>query len=769
MKFSVEWLQDLSGSKETPEKLAGILSQHAFETEVTGGQEFNNIIVAKVLKVEKHPNADRLRVVELTDGRKTIAPVVCGAWNFEAGAIVPLALPGAIIPHDQHDPEQKPFTLTKATIRGVESQGMICSGKELGISDDGNGILLLSENSTIGSTFGTRTEAIFDISAPANRPDLAGYRGVAREITALTGTRLNLSTPKLPKAKTGALKVSITSKNLCRKYLAVRLKQIKIGASPDFIQRRLKASGLRPINNIVDITNYVMLETGQPLHAFDAQKVAGTITVRTAKPGEHLITLDGIERELPVDSLVIADSEKPLAIAGVIGGLESGVTQNTTSIILESANFYNVSIRKTARAIGLRTDASWRFEKSLPLALTDEALALAVSLFSQYAEAVVSEIAAAGQLKLKPVKVPLLARDVSNLLGFNVPAPEQKKILMRYGFKVTGAEKMTVTVPDWRPDVSIWQDLAEEIGRYIGINNIKPAPVNVLPSSHLADPFVVQRQETADILSRLDFSEIYTYSFVSAQDLKIWGVDPLSAVEVANPLSFDQQYMRTNLLVNDYKTAEFNGRFQDAGKYFDIGNVYWMENENIVEEAYLCLSAFARKGSQVKAHEVVAGAFLAMCEGLGITAELSQEDPESAKIEIGGKKIGYIMLRNSDDLSWSAVHVKFAGLWAEVKSRTYLPPSKYPAKELDISVLADSSLTWAEIERQVINLKIPLLRKIKLFDVYEGFKLPANKRSLSFRLTYQSEDRTLTDKEVNPVHEKLIQELTTKLNLTIRE
>lgn len=355
MKFAYSWLKELSGYNGSPEKLAEILSSHAFETELISGSEFKNIIVAKVTKVEKHPNADRLRVITLTDGETTYYPVVCGAWNFDVDAIVPLALPGAAIPHDQHDPEGKPFILGKATIRGIESQGMICSGKELGLSDDGKGIMILSEKDhKLGSTFAEKGgEIYFDISLPANRPDLLGYQGIAREIAALHNTKLNIYTPKikLNKFKPKTLKVNIASEKLCPRYIAVRLANIEVGPSPDFIQERIKLSGHNPINNVVDITNYVMLEMGQPMHAFDAAKIQLPIHVRAAYLNEKIQTLDGTERKLTSQNLVIADGKHAIGVAGVIGGENSMIDEFTSQIILEVANFDSVSIRKTSSSV----------------------------------------------------------------------------------------------------------------------------------------------------------------------------------------------------------------------------------------------------------------------------------------------------------------------------------------------------------------------------------------------------------------------------------
>jgi phenylalanyl-tRNA synthetase beta chain len=768
MKFAYSWLKELSGYNGSAEKLAEILSSHAFETEVVPGTEFPNIIVAKVTKIEKHPNADRLRVIELTDGKKTHHPVVCGAWNFEVGAIVPLALPGATIPHDQHDAEGKSFTLGKATIRGIESQGMICSGKELGISSDGKGILLLTNDYKLGEIFAPKGgEAFFDISIPANRPDLLGYHGVAREISALTNSKLNIAEPKIKfiKFKPKLLKVNIASEKLCPRYIAVKLSGIEVGPSPQFIQNRIKLSGHRPINNVVDITNYVMLEMGQPMHAFNANKIQLPIHVRSAYLNEKIKTLDGVERKLSPQNLVIADSRLAIGIAGVIGGETSMIDELTKEIILEVANFDSVSIRKTSRELGLRTDASVRYEKSLPIELTEHAAAYAVELLIKYAGAKpVEYVRAGGRLSLTK-KISVDSKKITNLLGIQIDAPRQKQILAKFGFKVTGAkDNYTVTAPYYRSDVTIWQDLAEEIARFEGLDQIDPVATQLSPSFEMTNPLVDKRAKTAEILLGLGFSETYNYSFISETDLDTWGINKKEAVRVSNPMSTDQQYMRPNILINLYKTAEHNSHIENNGNYFEIGNIYWVEEKKIIQKTYLGLLCFDKEFPASK----IAGSILELAKRLGIELSIAQDSEQLAEIKIGKEVIGMIGRINVGELKWVGVHLDFEEFIKHISPKTFQPIIKYPTKELDVAVWARRDLPWSKVLEIIRSVDSPLIQKVELFDVYTGSGVPAHRKSIAFRIVYQSKDKTLTDEEVMPVHEGVLKELKARLNLEVR-
>lgn len=755
MKFSVEWLRELSNTKLKTPQIAELLSEHTAEAEVIGNHNFESIIVAEVTKVEKHPNADRLRVIELTDGSKSYAPVVCGAWNFDVGAKVILALPGAVIPHNQHDPEGKPFTLTKATIRGVESQGMICSGKELGLSEDGQGIMLLDDSYKLGTQL-SAGEEILDVSAFANRPDLHSYLGVGRELAALTSNKLTApKAAKLPKAGK-KIKIEIKNSSLCAHYSAITMSGVRIGPSPQFIQKRLRASGLRPINNVVDITNYVMLLTGQPLHAYDNAKINAGIIVRNGESGEKLITLDGVERTLGKETLVIADHSGPLGIAGIIGGKDSAVTESTSEILLEAANFDAVAVRKTSRRLNVRTDASSRFEKSLPISFVRTALELAANLFEHHAYAKINDYSSAGHEQEKPRVIALNSKKVNAFLGLEIPAAEQKNILEKFGFKIVGSGVMKATAPVWRPDLSMWEDLAEEIVRYKGLDAVPAIAPATAFSSKYTDPLVDFKETTTDILTRLGLSQIYTYSFTSADDK--------AALEISNPLNDDQKYLRTAILPNMVKIASLNSRYFDDGAYFEIGNVYRKGNGGFVEITKLGVIAYSKKDYPVAQ---LNGALLELADKLGIKLEFTQHSPDSADIHANGKAIGTVESISHPDIKLVGASLDFRTLMSVAKQNQFEAVPRFPSKTLDTSILVDEDTVWAEIAKAAG--KDPLLTKLALADSYRGKGIPNGKKSVTIRAVYQAEDRTLTDKEVESAHQLILEKISQKTGAKIRE
>ncbi len=774
MKFSLSWLSELVDIALPAEKLAEFLSLHAFETEIASREQvFENIIVAKVEKIEKHPNADRLRVIILTDGKQTIGPVVCGAWNFDVGATVALALPGATIPHDQHSPEGKPFTLSKATIRGVESQGMICSAKELGLPDEGGGIMLLDSKHKLGETYKVKKdgyEVILDVSVPANRPDLLSYRGVAWEIAALTGKKYKVrpAKSKISKLPARILKVRISEPTLASRYTAIRLTNIQIGSSPKFIQDRLVLSGMRPINNVVDITNYVMLETGQPLHAFDAAKVIGPVNVRTAYVNESISALDDKDYKLDSDMLLIADGKKPLAIAGIIGGADSAVGPNTNEIILESANFNSVAVRKTARQLGIRTESSSRFEKSLPLAFTNIASTFAVELLEKYASAKAAEYATAGTKSEKPAVIRLDTEKVNALLGTKVPANEQKKILTKLGFRMQGAN---VSAPFWRPDVKVWQDLAEEISRVIGLDKIPEVLTALPPSSKMSDPILDEMEKARDILAGLGFNEFYTYSFISESDLARWGFDNKKAVEIANPLNVDQQYLRPNLAMNIIKLAERNfteSEYQESGKYFEIGNVFWKEQDKILEETFLFMLSFPRTKNRTEElvenlHELGAR--------LGVEFEVRQTEEQLAQIFVANQLAGWVgTTEGVSDIEWIGANIDLAKFLEHKKSVQFKHIARFPTISFDTSIMVREDMPWIVIKKTILDAKQKLLSKINLIESsYQGKEISPGKKAVAFRIVYQAPDRTLTKSEVEDIHGQILNELKSKLYAQIRD
>jgi len=620
----------------------------------------------------------------------------------------------------------------------------------------------------------TERQNILDITPFANRPDTISYLGIANEIAALTGSKIKFNHPKfdLGKYKPKVLKVSIADKKLCKRYIAARFTDVRIKESPQFITDRLVASGLRPVNNVVDITNYAMLMVGQPLHAFDATKVLGGIQIRHAYLNEKIKTLDGVDRRLIPDMLVVADSKKPIAIAGVIGSDNSGVDKFTTDIILEAANFDAKSVRQTSATLGLRTEASLRFERSLPLFFSSYGLSYAAELLMKYAQAVPLEIRVVGEPDPKLTMINMNTEDVNKLLGIVVAASEQKKILSKFGFEVQGSNKLQVVVPASRVDVTLWQDLAEEIGRYKGIDDIPPVEPLIFTSAHMADPLVDIIDQVIDYLSGLGFTETHNYAFISASDISKWSIDSKEAVEVAHPLSLDQQYLTPNLLFNLVKTGENNSRFFASGNYFEINKVFWQEHGQIIEKQYLGMLSFA-SGKRPPVSDLVR-AFRELCHRLNINVKIKQDEEQKADIIVNKKTIGKIGTHPTSKLNWIGLHLDCEEFVKAIKNSQYRQIGRYPSIELDVSVLVKKDLLWSKIENIITGTNTNLIKSVRLFDVFEGkglptAGLPVGKKSMSFRIVYQADDRTLKDEEVKSIHDKLLDSLRSKLGVQIRD
>jgi phenylalanyl-tRNA synthetase beta chain len=768
MKFSYEWLKDLSNTKLKAEQLASLLELHTAETDINKPKIFKDIIVAEVVSFQKHPNADRLRVVELRIGSdQIISPIVCGANNFSVKDKVALALPGAIIPVNTHG-DGNPFVLTKAVIRGVESQGMICSGKELGISEDHEGILLLNSDLKLGQNFqvADKNETI-EISIPANRPDLASYTGIAREISALENRRFQSTkiNAKYFKKSSSLLKVKIADKSLCKRYIATRLSGLTIAPSPKFIQDRLVASGLNPKNNIVDITNYVMLLIGQPLHAFDAQKVNGNLNVRTAYLNETLVTLDNVARKLNKNSLVIADSQKALAVAGIIGGLDSAISESTSEIILEAANFNPVNIRRTSKFLGIRTDSSSRFERGLPPVYADYGLSLAIDLFIKYANASVVDTYLSGQQPESAPSIPYDYEKSNQILGLNLTLKQHQQILSKLGFEFIKTKGLSVIPPLWRADITIWQDIAEEVGRFQGLDSI-PFINSLVPfSKKMSDPKSINLQPTSDFISRLGYQEIYTYSFVSEKDLHLSGYQPKQCLQIDNFLSLDQQYLRPSLSINMIKVGLINARNFSETKFFEIGNTYNLVAGKIIESTKI---AFLYSSTTTNNKQPLPTTINKLLSEFSDEYEIKQIDEHTAEIFINKQKIGYTKYFSIDDIHLFYAEIDYDYLALQKRIYEFRPFSRFPASKLDLSILIKETQSWQEINSFLRKQKYPFLVSYNLIDTYKGKGIPERKKSYTLRLVLNSKEKTLTESEINETLKRIQHDLINNFHCEIR-
>jgi phenylalanyl-tRNA synthetase beta chain len=803
MNLSLSWLKDFVDIPKsvTPEDLGARLTLHTVEVEsvLREVDKYKNIVIGKILEIKKHPNADRLQLVKVDAGAKKL-DIVCGASNILVGQLVPVALVGAVLPNG--------LEIKEAEVRGEKSSGMLCSAVELGLGDDHSGILILEKRAKIGRYFAEYlglkdTIFILDNKSLSNRPDLWSHYGIAREISAILSTKLKevKANKKIFEKSANSLKIKVKVENFdyCPRYMAIALSGIKIGQSPEWIKEKLTAAGMRPLNNIVDITNYVMLELGQPMHAFDADFLGNEIAVRQAKKGETIETLDGEKRNLGASDILITDGKKAVAIAGVMGGANSEITNETKTIILESANFNYVSIRKTSQALGLRTESSIRFEKGLDPNLCESALARAVELIKKISpEAkVASNLADEKKFKLNQGPVEISLNWLEGFLGVKIEEKKIIKILTSLGFGVEArhASSLQIIIPTWRAtrDISSKEDVAEEIIRIYGYENLKP----FMPKIEMGTPEINEERkferEIKSILAGAPaLAEVYNYSFVGEDQLKKLDIDYSSYLRLANPIAAHQTMLKQELAPNIFNNIKDNqGKFERIA-IFEIGNVYLSGEGEVFkdnagkeflphQEKHLAI-AFAEANVDVfrKAKGVIE--YLLSKFNLDAVYKKSVFSPAWAEkeicadIEVNKKNIGVVAQLSSS--SAVRINIKRETALAEINlgelfnlvkaagGNKYKGIEKYPQVVRDLAFVVEANVLYNDINKEISNFS-EMVKKVELFDVYEGGKLGAGKKSLAFHVIYQA-DRTLTSEEVDKMQEVLIGKLEKKFGAKIR-
>ena len=805
MLISYDWLSDFIKLPKTatPEEVASKFTMHTVEVEGLKRQdaEWPGVVVGKVLSVDPHPNADRLRVTQV-DIKSEVLAIVCGAPNVATGQLVAVATLGAVLPNG--------LEIKESSLRGVVSRGMICAEDELGLGDNHEGIMVLDKSAKIGESLAKYlklTDVVLEIDnkSLSNRSDLWGHYGLARELGVIYEAPLKdyskLLEPEIVEGEE-SLSVKVEDSRLCPRYLALVIGGLEIVESPQWLKNRLQAVGIRPINNIVDLTNYVMLETGQPLHAFD-RALVNKIGVRLAKKNEQLILLDGQEKELSEEMLVITDGEQPVAVAGVMGGKDSGVSLTTNEIILEAANFEAVSIRKTAAQLGVRTEASMRFEKSLDPNLAEIALRRFWSLLKQVAPGakVISKITDQKKFNLSTEPLSLSLDWINERAGQEIPATKVISILERLGFSLTNNDgELSVLIPSWRAakDVRLKEDILEEVLRFWGYDNlISSAPkVPLLPPIRLADLALERKLE--DFLSgSLNLIEVQNYSFVSHHHLQKLGLGESAYLKLANPLSDQYDYLRQNLavnLLNNVRTNQFN--FSRLA-FFEIGRVYF-DTPGIFDKAgddndrlpyqQKRLGLLLATKEDLDNFSVVKGWVESLLEDLfGKTWEPefvipedlnSYSDPsQTVRLRVNDRDLGMITVISSPVAKEFGLKMKVAvaelslveieALLAVCPARKYQAPSKYPAVERDLAFVVSGGMLYNDLRKEIKKFN-PLIAAVELFDIYQGGQLGENKKSLAFHLSYQAEDRTLRSEEVEAIQKELVNHLEEKFNAQIR-
>ena len=794
MKLNRKWINeefvDLShiSDKEYVDTLT-IFGQKV-ETYERMDAQIKNVVVGKVVSIVRHENSDHMWVCQVDVGQEEPVQIVTGAQNVHEGDLVPAALYNSWLPGGVH--------ITKGKLRGEKSNGMLCSLKELDLTLGDfpyaieDGIWIIEEDCKPGDDINTvigNDDTIVDFEITNNRPDCYSIIGLARESAAAFGKQMKHHEPQVQGSDAGSmyemLDVDVPAAELCNRYSSRMVANVKIGPSPKWLRQRLRANGVRPINNIVDITNYVMLEYGQPMHAFDYRYVSsGKIVVREAEEGETLTTLDGNVRALKPGMLVIADETKPIGLAGIMGGENSEIMDDTTTVVFESANFNGTSIRQTALALGMRTESSGKFEKNLDPMMTVPALQRACELVEllqcgDVMDGIIDIINYVPQdrtITLEPEKI-------NALLGTQIPEQDMVHYLQLLEIPVEGR---TIQVPSWRPDLNVMADIAEEVGRSYGYNEI---PTTAFKTSTQGgySPIMKLESNAGSVCRALGFSEIITYSFVSPgifDQIRLDKNSPLrNTLRIQNPLGEDTSVMRTTALPSMLDILSRNNAYHNkAAKLYELAKIYLpVEDQQLPNEPKILVlgtygageSFFTLKGeleavfSALRVKKVVYQA---------VSNNPSYHPGRCAQVSIDGETLGYIgqihplVAKNYGmDCEVYCAEINFTALFNyQLSEATYVPLPKYPTVSRDLAIVCDDSTTVAAVEDVISSAAGKLLRKVRLFDIYKGTGVADGKKSLAFALELRADDRTLTDEDSEQVVSRILSALSEKLGAVLR-
>lgn len=798
MRVSYEWLQEYLKINLSIEELAEKMTMSGIAVEEIEDMSapFRNMAVARVISLERHTQADNLLVAKLDVGKLGNKQVITAAKNLKTGDLVPLALPGAVLPDGK--------TINELNFKGVLSEGMMCSGAELGLEKESAGIWVfdapLQPGTPVAEALGSNDHVLV-LELTANRSDCLGMINVAREVAAILGIPFNTPEPVLKEEGPSIedlISIQIKDPDLCPRYAARVAVDIKIGPSPEWMQRRLKAAGVRPINNIVDITNYVMLEYNQPLHAFDLDRIAERqVIIRRAYDGEKFATLDGVERRFSRDDLLIADPSGGLCIAGVMGGQSSEVTDRTVNLLLEAAYFDPGSIRKTAKGLGMRTEASYRFERGIDPNNTVKALNRAAQLI---------EMLGCGKVargyrdeypnRISPVTINTTYQRINSWLGTDLSLEQISGYLNRVGFEVKrNGDQIEVTVPTYRRDVTHMADLAEEVARLHGYDKIA---ITIPKSDSLGERTFFQKfqLECGRLLRGVGISQIMTYSFHSnnvPDQLGLSQSDPLrKMVELMMPLSEEQAVMRTGLAHGILAAMAFNdNRRQTDLAFYEIGRIY-LPSEKVLpdEPLFLGIGLTGKKnetGWNLSKEEYdfydLKGILEMIWEHFGLpqpeytrSTRPYLHPGQSAEVIVEGAQIGYLGQVHPETLKRYDLRKKVYLMELNLTALAELchtdisfePLPKFPAIERDLALVLPNKIEARQVIAKIKEISGELAERVELFDVYQGEQLGPDQRSLAFSITYRSKEKTLNDSEVNEIQAKLLKNLNAEFGATVR-
>ncbi|MBK1809234.1 phenylalanine--tRNA ligase subunit beta [Clostridium sp. YIM B02505] len=792
MKVPYLWLKDYVNididAKELADRLT--LSGSKVEEVITSGDDITNVVTGKLLKIEPHPDAEKLVICQVEVGQEEPVQIVTGAKNMKENDIVPVALHGSTLPNG--------LKIKKGKLRGVPSNGMMCSEEELGIAGDEpvHGLMILPENTPLGRDIKDvlgLSKAVIDFEITSNRPDCLSVLGIARETAATLGIEYKNPSVEYKTSGTGnvedMVKVEVRDA-LCKRYMARAVKDIKIEPSPTWMQERLLEAGVRPINNVVDITNFVMLELGQPMHAFDKREIkSNKIVVERAKENEKFVTLDEIERNLDTEVLCIKDGEETVGLAGIMGGLQSGIKDDTTEIIFESASFDGTNIRVNSKKLNLRTEASSRFEKDIDPNLTELALNRACALIEELKVGTIVE----GTIDIynerkEPHTMTVDSNWINGFLGTTLSKDQMKDYLDRLELKTTiENDNLVIAVPTFRIDIAIKEDIAEEVARIYGYNNV---PMTVIGANSPKDAKNKKLKLDDLVINTMissGLNQSISYSFVSPKVFDMINLTTDSelrnVVKIKNPLGEDYSIMRTSTLPSMLECLGRNySRSNEFARLFEIGKVYLPkadENQLPNEKNILTIGLYGAVD-----YLDLKGVVENLIDAMGIknpsfkrqSENVSYHPGKTAELFIGKEKVGVLGEIHPDvadnygiDTNAYVAELDLDILYANSNTeKKYKPLPKYPAVTRDIALLVEDEILVQEIEETIRKAGGNLVETVKLFDVYKGKQIPEGKKSIAYAISYRDENKTLTDNEVNKVHDKILRSLEYKLGAQLR-
>jgi len=800
MKVTYNWLKEYVDFDWSVEELAERITMLGVEVEgiIEAGGTFEGIVVGEVITRDQHPNADKLSLCKVNDGSQELQ-IVCGATNFQAGDKVALATVGTDMPVEEGE---KPFVIKEGKIRGETSQGMMCSGSELKLSEDHDGILILPKDAPVGQSFGehmacAEKDTVFDLEVTPNRPDLNGVMGLAREIAALTGNELKM--PPADLSETGPkiselIAIEIKDADLCPRYNARAIRGVNVAPSPAWLSSRLEQVGIRPINNVVDATNYVMMETGQPLHAFDLNLLAEvegkrTVVVRRASAGEKFTTLDDQEHELSSDNLLIADCDKGIALAGVMGGLNTEIQNDTQDVLLETAYFTPQNIRATSKGLGLHTDASYRFERGADVGCIDWVGRRAAKLILEVAggELLAQDV---DEYPVQPEarEITLRHSRTDALLGIVIEPAKAVGYLQGLDLELLSQDEASATfrIPTWRVDLKREVDLIEEVCRVHGVDQIPATPPRGCIGENDFDAQHDSLGQVRDVLTGLGIDEAQGQTLISDEAAALISSD---LVRLEYPLASDMNVLRPSLLPGLLDSLRNNLTRQNQNiKLFEVGRTFAagpVETRSVALLLTGTRNAAFWQGENTKVDvSDLKGVVEGLLESLGVYGvEFVRREEggllflESAELRMGKQTIGQmgqlLPTLGKGYEAREAVYLAEMNLDALLQRRTTTKSFKslpqFPASERDVAMIVDESVTHSDVLGVVKKIKPANLVETQLFDVFRGKNVPEGQKSLAYSFTYRSAEKTLKDKEVNSVHDQLIAALKEQLPATIRD